>query len=121
MESTHTYGYLEIKPKKKSVIIGAYVYEFISEVPVPLSMFYLVQRTVRVTDSDRLGGEEWKAGVARRQSHGPWTGRGHIFSCFDFPLPFPSLIYFLLLLSFSVPLTLQHLCFGPVGVPTGGA
>lgn len=45
--------------KKKSVIIGAYVYEFISEVPMPLSVFYLVQRTVRVTViDDRLGGEE---------------------------------------------------------------
>lgn len=66
MESTHTYGYLEIEPKRKSVIIGAYVYEFISEVPMPLSLFYLVQRTVRVTVvDDRLGGEEWKAGVGR--------------------------------------------------------
>lgn len=66
MGSTHTYGYLEIEPKK-SVIIGAYVYEFILEVPVPFSnIFYSVQQTGRVTViDDRLGGEEWKTGESR--------------------------------------------------------
>jgi hypothetical protein len=77
-----------------------------------LSIFCSTQQMIQDTLlGHRIEGDrKWKAGVDRWKYHGPLTPRRTVSSL-------ASLVSFLLFLSFSMPLPLHRLCFGPVGHP----
>ena len=62
MGPAHTY--ILVNRAKKAVKMGTYIYEFISEVPLPpVSLFYSVKQIVQVPVPDgRIGRESGKPG-----------------------------------------------------------